>query len=259
MTTTLLRRRLHVYALESRYEYVKQFRQPTQIVFAIGFPVIFYTVFGLIFGGGGSGGGGYALYYIATYGAFCTISAALYGFGVGVATERGQGWMLLKRASPMPFSAYLIAKLAVSLLSAAVVVVLLTASGVILLGVRVSPVVWSEVAMILVLGVTPFCALGLAIGYWVGPNAAVAVVNLVNMPMAIVSGLWMPLDVLPSFVRTVARFLPAYHLSQLALWPIGQNQTGSLVGHVLVLVGFTMISLALAYAGYRRDEEQTYG
>ena len=40
-----------------------------------------------------------ATYLLATYATFGVIGAALFGFGVGVAVERGQGWMLLKRAS----------------------------------------------------------------------------------------------------------------------------------------------------------------
>ena len=260
MSDGSFRRTLRVYALEARYECIKQLRMPTTLIFSMGFPLMFYTVFGLIFGRGDTGGGGsFALFYIATYGAFGIVMAALYGFGVGVATERGQGWMLLKRASPMPYAAYFTAKLAMSLVSAASIVVLLTASGVLVMGVRVSPIAWCEMAALLILGVAPFCALGLAIGYWVGPNSAVAVVNLVSMPMAMLSGLWIPLNVLPAFVRSIARFLPGYHYSQLALATIGQSQPGSIAGHVLMLVGFTVVCLALAYAGYRRDEDKTYG
>jgi ABC-2 type transport system permease protein len=260
MISPSLRHLLRIYALEAKYECVKQLRLPTQLIFSMGFPLMFYTVFGLLFGrGGGAGSGSFALFYIATYGAFGIVTAAMYGFGVGVATERGQGWMLLKRASPMPYAAYFIGKLAMSLVSAASIVALLTASGVLVMGVRVSPIAWCEMAALLILGVTPFCVLGLVIGYWMGPNSAVAAVNLVSMPMAMLSGLWIPLNVLPAFVRSIARFLPAYHYSQLALATIGQNQPGSIAGHVLALVGFTILCLSLAYAGYRRDEDKTYG
>lgn len=260
MTGDAIRHRLHLYALEAMYECVKQLRLPTQMFFAFGFSLMFYAVFGLIFGGAGSSDGNpYGLRYIALYGAFSTISSALYGFGVGVATERGQGWMLLKRASPMPPEAYFLAKFTVSLLSAAVIVMLLTALGVGLFGVRIAPMAWCEMALWLVAGVAPFCALGLAIGYWAGPNSVVAIVNLVNMPMAILSGLWIPLDVLPAFVRSAARYQPAYHYSQLALGVTGQHEPGSTLGHVLVLVGFLVLCLVVAYAGYRRDEDKTYG
>jgi ABC-2 type transport system permease protein len=220
---------------------------------------MFYTVFGLLFGRGDGAGSTFGLYYIAAYGAFGIISAALYGFGVDVAAERAQGWMLLKRASPMPFEAYFLAKLARSLLFSLVSIVLLTLAGVLLLGVRVSPLAWCEMALVLVVCAAPFCTLGLAIGYWAGPNSAVALVNVVNMPMAILSGLWIPFNVLPSFVHRIAIFMPAYHYGQLALGIIGQGQPESMAGHVLMLVGFMVLCLVLAHAGYRRDEDKTYG
>jgi ABC-2 type transport system permease protein len=260
MTSPL--RRLTVYARETKYEFLKQFRLPAAIVFNFGFPVMFYAVFGLIFGRqAASDGASFATYYIATYGAFGVISTALYGIGVGMAMERGQGWMLLKRASPMPVEAYVIAKLAVSLLAAGLIVILLTTCGIALLGLRPDPVVLARLFATMVIGALPFAALGLAIGCWAGPNSAVALVNLINIPMAIVSGLWIPLNLpfIPAFVRTTAEFFPAYHYSQLALATIGANLPGSAIGHWLVLLGFGTVCVVLAYAGYCRDEGKTYG
>jgi ABC-2 type transport system permease protein len=260
MTGVPRRWRLRLYALECWYELVKQLRMPMFVVFALGFPVMFYIFFGVLFGRGSApGGGSLGTYYIATYGAFSVISSALFGFGGSVATERGQGWMLLKRASPMPPEAYFIAKLAVSLLFALTIVVLLTICGMAFVGVRVSLPIWSRLAATLVAGAVPFCALGLAIGYWAGPNSAVGVVNLINLPMAIVSGLWMPIEMLPAFARGVAPLLPPYHYSQLALATLGAGRSGSPLGHALVLVGFSGLCLTLAYAGYLRDEGKTYG
>ena len=63
-------------------------------------------------------------YLLATYGAFGVMNVALFGFGVGVAIERGQGWMLFKRATPMPPFAYFFGKLAMALLFAVVMVAL---------------------------------------------------------------------------------------------------------------------------------------
>jgi ABC-2 type transport system permease protein len=255
MRTGGARPRLRIYALEARYEIVKQYRVPLNLLFSLGFPLMFYALFGALFGGGGSDGNVFGLRYIATYGAFSAITSALYGFGVGVATERAQGWMLLKRASPMPPEAYFIAKMAASLISAAIIIVSLTTLGVAAFGVRVAPVAWLGMTTILVSGLAPFCALGLAIGFWAGPNSSVALVNLISMPMAIVSGLWIPLDIMPRFIQTAARFLPPYHYSQLALGAVRQSAPGSPVGHVLVLLGFLVACLALAFAGYRRDHD----
>ena len=60
--------------------------------------------------------------------------------------------------------------------------------------------------------------MGLAFGYLVGPNSAPAVLNLVWLPMAFASGLWIPISQLPQFVQPVAAFLPPYHFAQLGRW-----------------------------------------
>ena len=71
-------------------------------------------------------------------------------------------------------------------------------------------------------GVLPFCALGLLIGSRVNASAAPAIVNFIYLPMAFLSGLWMPLSMLPEFIRSIAPLWPPYHLAQLALVTAGQ-------------------------------------
>ena len=48
---------------------------------------------------------------LATYGAFGVIGAALFGFGVSVAVERGQGWMRLSGSRRCPRLAWFVAKI----------------------------------------------------------------------------------------------------------------------------------------------------
>jgi len=59
--------------------------------------------------------------------------------------------------------------------------------------------------------------MGLAIGYFAGPNSAPAAINLIYLPLSFCSGLWVPYMFLPKLVRQIALALPPYHLSQLAL------------------------------------------
>ncbi len=103
---------------------------PGYAIPSIAFPAMFYLLFGVMFGRGTVGGLSMATYLIATYGAFGVIGASLFGFGVGVAIERGQGWMMLKRASPMPPMAFFAAKLAMCTIFAAVVFCVLAVLGV---------------------------------------------------------------------------------------------------------------------------------
>jgi ABC-2 type transport system permease protein len=247
------------YALEAKYELLKQLRMPAYAIPSIAFPVMFYALFGIAFGGGRFGGVSMSTYLIATYGAFGVIGAALFGFGVGVAVERGQGWMTLKRASPMPPLAYFTAKLAMAAVFGSAIIALLIAMGTTFGGVRLPLDAWVRLAATLILGTLPFCAAGLAIGYFAGPNSAPPLVNLFYLPAGFLSGLWMPVEALPGVMQQIAVFLPPYHLGQLALRAIGAGRGAPAWSHVAVLAGFTLVGLALALWGFRRDEDRTWG
>src|SRR5262245_23562061 len=188
-----------IYALETRYEFLKLLRLPGYSIPTVAFPVFFYLIFGLSFGSGKVAGSvSLATYLIATYGAFGVIGASLFSFGVGVAIERGLGWMLLKRATHMPPMAYFTAKLARSLFFSATIVGLLSALGFGFGGVSIPFAEWLVLAAILIAGAIPFCAFGLAIGYFAGPNSAAPLANLIYLPLGFASGLWIPIEVLPA-------------------------------------------------------------
>jgi ABC-2 type transport system permease protein len=103
-----------------------------------------------------------------------------------------------------------------------------------------------------VLGTVPFCALGLLIGTLVSGSAAPAVVNLIYMPLALLSGLWLPLRMLPDVLQKIAPVWPSWHLSQLALKIVGQDDGRQVLMHVAVLLGFTAICLFLAQRRLQR-------
>ena len=247
-----------IYALETKFEFLKQLRRPAYAIATLGFPLMFYAFFGLM-SGLHNNGMSLATYLLATYGTFGVVGASLFGFGVSVALERGAGWLLLKRASPMPPLAYFTAKLISATAFSALVVSLLFTMGALFGGVHLPALTWLALGGALVVGALPFCAMGLALGYLISPNSAVAVINLINLPMSFVSGLWLPVDVLPPVVQHIAPFTPAYHLGQLALGTIGAGGSQPWYLHVVVLLAFTAAALSAAAFAYRRDEGETYG
>jgi ABC-2 type transport system permease protein len=101
--------------------------------------------------------------------------------------------------------------------------------------------------------------LGQAFGYALGPNSAPVVLNLVYLPMAFASGLWIPIHQLPGFLQALAPYLPAYHLGQLALSTIGAHAGGDPSGHAAALVLTALIAGAAAMLAYRRSSLATYG
>src|SRR5271170_8050175 len=96
-----------IYWKETKYEFLKRWRMPVYSLSVVLFPAMFYTLFGLILNKDLSGGHKEAAtYLLATMGCYGIMGVALFAFGVGVAMERGQGWLQVKRASPMPAPAY---------------------------------------------------------------------------------------------------------------------------------------------------------
>lgn len=245
---------LGVYLREARHQFWATLRMPAFALPTLLFPTMFYVFFGLLFGK--QGNGHVTTYMLATYGTFGVMAPALFGFGVGVAMERERGILAMKRVAPMPPMAYLFAKVAMAMLFAAVIVLMLFALGATLGQVRLPIGEWIGLALVLIFGALPFCALGLVVGVRVNGQASAAIVNLIYLPMAFLGGLWVPLQFLPHWLQQVAVALPTYHLAQLALRVIHLDAGGSAAVHVGYLLVFSVACLLAAMHGWRQIRDR---
>ncbi len=247
---------LRTYLLEIKFEFLKALRNPHYAYPTLLFPVIFYVFFAVVLGQQHGGGMGMSTYMLATYGAFGVIAASLFGFGVNVAVERGQGWLQVKRTTPMPMGAYFVAKIAMAMLFSVIIVLALITLGLTIGGAQLTFGHALALIGVLATGAITFGALGLAIGYHVAPTSAVPIVNLIYLPMSFLSGLWVPIWALPQGLQRAAFFLPPFHLSQLALKTLGGGRGLPAYVHVTALAIATALFLGVAYRGYRKDEVQ---
>jgi ABC-2 type transport system permease protein len=249
-----------IYLKEAKYEFLKNLRLRVYTLSVITFPLMFYVLFGLVLNAKEAiGGTGVSTYLIATYGTFGVMGASLFGTASGLASDRGLGWLQVKRASPMPPFAYFMAKVILSMTFSAIVVALLLVLGISFGGVQMPLVEMAKLLGTLVAGSLPFSAMGLAIGYFAGPNSAPAAINLIYLPLSFCSGLWVPYMFLPKLVRQIALALPPYHLSQLALGIVGAGRHEPATTHWEVLLAFTLICLGVARIGFQRDQGKLYG
>ncbi len=249
-----------IYAKEAKYEFLKNLRLRVYTASVLSFPIMFYVLFGLVLYARQSIGSTSApAYLIATYGTFGVMGASLFGTAAGLASDRGLGWLQVKRASPMPPFAYFTAKVITSMIFSTIIVLALFTLGITMAGVRMPVADFAKLLGTLALGSLPFSAMGLALGYFTGPNSAPSTINLIYLPMSFCSGLWVPFMFLPKVVRQIALALPPYHLSQLALGIVGGGHSESSATHWEVLAAFTMICLSVARIGFQRDQDKMYG
>jgi ABC-2 type transport system permease protein len=238
-----------IFRKETQYEFVRMLRTRAFSLSVIGFPVMFYLLFGT-----SNRHNMFARYLMPSYSCMGVVSACLFGIGMGIALERAQGWLELKQASPMPRFAYLAAKTISCAAFALVIVAILVTMGVTLGGVTLTVGEAFRLALVVLAGSIPFTAMGLLIALLVPPNAGPGVINLIYLPMSFASGFWMPVTYLPHWLRIITPALPTYHLAQIALHIFGYAQSGSMLVHWEALAGFTLLMLGAAWIIFTRSE-----
>jgi ABC-2 type transport system permease protein len=244
-----------VFLKETKYEFLKLMRTRSFSLSTIGFPVMFYLLFGLANRNTIAGGMHIAKYMLAGYACFGLIGAALFGIGVGLAGELAAGWLELKRASPMPASAYLFAKCASAVAFGLIIVTILTIVSTAFGGVSLSPAELVKMLGLTIVGSVSFASMGLLLALFVPANAAPAIVNLIYLPMSFLSGLWIPIKFMPHWLQGIAPVLPTYHLSQLMLSIFGYEDSMALATHWNALIGFTLLMLGLGWLIFHRKEQ----
>jgi ABC-2 type transport system permease protein len=246
---------LRILRKETKYEFLKLMRTKSFSLATIGFPVMFYVLFGIANRHADAGNVHIAKYMLGGYACFGLIGAALFGIGVGMASELAAGWLELKRASPMPAPAYLFAKCASAVAFGIIIVSILTTVATLFGGVSLSTLELIKMLGITIAGSISFASMGLLLALLVPANAAPGIVNLIYLPMSFLSGLWMPLRFMPHLLQSFAPALPTYHLAQLMLSIFGYGDSVSLVIHWNALIGFTLLMLGLSWLIFHRKEQ----
>ena len=241
---------LSAYVAAARYEFVQALRAPAFAFPFLVLPAAVYFLFGVLMAGESSDPAVIANPQIATYllsgfCAFAVMGPGIFGFGVGLAMERDQGLLKLKRAQPVPAGAHLLAKMAMSMGFAA-----LAAGSVVVTALLAGKVIVGAGAMltllaVMIVGALPFSAIGLLIGTYSTSGASPAIANLVYLPGIWLSGIFFPL---PEALRPWAVIWPAFHLDQTALGFAGVKEFSfvSPLWTAAVLLGVTVLCTGIA-------------
>jgi ABC-2 type transport system permease protein len=235
---------LHAYWVEARYEVLRVLRMPAFFIPTVALPVMLYVFFGIVIHGDKPTPPAIALQVLSGFTMFSVIGPGMFGLGIGFAMERQFGIYTLKRAMPMPFAANLIAKLFSAVSLSFMVIMLLLAIATTFGHVELTFRQALLTALTGVLGVVPFCTLGLLIGSLVSGNAAPGIVNLLFFPMIYLSGLF-PFP-MPKALQTAAMIWPAFHLNQLSMAALGLKTALNPWISAEVLIGFSGLCLYLA-------------
>ena len=238
---------LRIYKKEAWYDLISVWRTPGFVLPSLAFPLMFYLFFGVVFSAGGN-----ATYLLVSYGCFGIMGPAMFNFAMNIASDRAHGWLTLKRLSPMPTAAYLLAKFTTALVFSLLIIVALFSIAAVFADVRLNSGQWLLLALVLLLGTAPFALIGLILGLTLSDKAAPGVVNLIYLPMALLSGLWLPIHMLPTALQHASWIWPSYHLSQIGLKIIDMDQGYALWLHLLVLLLTSALLAVITVLAFRR-------
>ncbi|MEU4404887.1 ABC transporter permease [Streptosporangium sp. NPDC023963] len=193
------------------------FRERDAVIFTFAFPIIMLVLFGSIFAGEMEGTG---LTVSQLYVAGLIGTAAMTGFqnlGINVAMDRDDGTLKRLAGTPLPRTSYFIGKALNTLFVSFLQVVVLLAIGVALFGLELPSEAsrWVTFTWVFVLGVIGSSLLGVAISSL--PRSAKSASAVIAMPFVVlqfISGVFIPIGQLPSWLVNIASIFPLKWMCQ---------------------------------------------
>lgn len=196
-----------------KFEILRSVRNVRFLVFIAGFPVLLYLIYAKQ--NGTSEGLTVAALLMVSMATWSGMGSAMFATGPQLARERQSGWMRQLRVSPISAPRWFGAKLAQALLLIIPGFALLTALAFGYGHVHLAAARIALLAAVLVLGLIPFCVLGLVIGLVFDGQTAQVAQMLTMILLAFLGGIFIPFHNLPHVMQDIGRALPSYHLVQL--------------------------------------------
>jgi ABC-2 type transport system permease protein len=233
-------------------EMVRQLRNARSLVFTFAIPVVMLLIFGGTYG---------SLYDSAAHLPWIVVTTVqMGGYGAMMAAlaqaftivnERSVGWNRQLRITPLSGTGYLVTKVASALAVGLLSIIIVMAVSIIVLHANLSAEGWIMAGLGLWIGIIPFALIAILIGQFAKPEFAQPLFMVTFLGLSILGGLWVPLDILPTWVSNVAQVVPSFWLNRLG--QMGASLSGNAMTPALVLAAWTVVLGALITWRYRRD------
>jgi ABC-2 type transport system permease protein len=206
---------MRLYLHQLRAEQLVYWRSREAAVFTFIFPLLLFVLLGSVYSGRiyGVPAAQALLAALLAYG--CTM-VAFAGLSITLVLRREQAILKRLRATPLPPPVYILSLLTSTILVFAAETVVLFLLGRAVFGTPF-PARIGSVALVIVLGALCFAAMGVGLsGLIRSGEGSSAVVNLIVLPMAFLTGAFGPTHHYPHFLRIIGDALPLKYLVDLS-------------------------------------------
>lgn len=236
--------------MQCKAEILRIFRNPYFVFWSLFMPILFYFLFTNVFNVGM--GDEWHAHFLMSVTCFSVMGSAIMTLGIRLVEERTKGWSMFMRLTPLSDGAYFFTKMVGQTMIHIFSIIIIFTVGSFINNVTLTISQWLLCGMWILLGSFPFLALGTLVGLMKKVDTASGVSNVIYMGLAILGGMWMPMEIMPKFIQSIAQWIPSFHFGSGA-WEMVRGNAPSLV-NISVLIGYLIVFVVLSIYIRRKQE-----
>lgn len=182
-------------------------------------------------------------------------TGATFGAALTLVSWREKKLLRRLRLAPVSPGAVVAARVGISMLIAfAQTAIFIGVASLPYFGLKLTAYWWMVIPLITA-GTLAFLSIGLLAGSWARTQeSASAIVNIIVLPMAFLSGSFFPLDSAPGWLRAIAEIFPLKHLNNAMLDVMVRGRTPEAVlPEIGILLGFAVVLTAVSAKFFKWD------
>lgn len=243
---------MKIFLNQSKAEIIRMFRNPYFVFWSLLMPLVFYFIFTRMLNIDVPDKAVWDAHFLMSVTCFSVMGSSIMTLGIGLVEERKQGWMTYLRVTPLSTATYFAAKMVGQSLVHVFSILLIFSVGGIVNSISLSVKEWLLSGSWILLGSLTFLSLGTVVGTMKKVETATGVSNFIYLILAILGGLWMPMDILPKILQNIGNWLPGFHYGNGA-WEIIRGDLPE-IKNISVLSVYSVIFMLLSIYIRRKQE-----
>jgi len=243
---------MKTFQMQSKVEMIRILRNRYFVFWSLVMPIIFYYIFTNLVNSNVPNKAELEAHYLMSMTVFSVMGSSMMTLGIRMVQERSQGWSRFIRVTPLSDSVYFAAQIICQSVIHALSITIIFIAGALINSVSLTPMEWLMIGLWILFGSLPFLAIGTLVGLMRKVETAAGISNVIYMVMAVAGGLWMPLEVMPNMMQTIAQWLPSYHFGNGA-WNIVRGELPNWKNFLILIAYLALFILLSKYI--RRKQE----
>ena len=242
---------LRLVLTQTGYQLISVARNRRAVVFSLVFPVVLLVMFNSVFVKGtdtvelaGASIDG-RTYFTGSMLAYAILLAAFNSLAISLVMQREAGQLKRMRGTPVPAWTFMVATVLRCVVTVGLMTVVVLAIGHFGYDVQISGEGFGDVLLYVVLGTAAMCSAGIAATALIPDvDSASAALPLIAVVLSLISGIFVAVEQLPTWLADVARVFPVYHLTTGLQTALGGAPLDGGNATVLALWGLAGIAVA---------------